>query len=482
MVSAHDELSDASPYAVTPLSSDAPSVAPKALPALAGYRTEIRALMVLAGPLILGFLGNNILGLVDTAMVGRLGENELAATAVGGGVFFAISCLGMGAVLGADPLLSQAIGAGEGARAEATRSASLRLAFVLSLPLMAAILGIAWLLPVFGVKHAVAHASLLFLLGRTPSVLPFLLFAALRGYLQARTVTRPIIIASIVANIVNFGFNAILIYGDGALLWLDLPPVGLPALGVLGSGIASSLATLTMAAVLYSADRRLPALPGLGDIAVNAYSVLRVGTPIGLTLLCEVGAFAAAGVIAARISANAGAGHQVAIQLASTTFIVTLAIGAATSVRVGQAVGKNDVHEVRVTGFLGLGVSTAFMCCTAILFLVFARPLAMLLSDQPGVVAASIPLIHIAAVFQIFDGAQAVGSGALRGIGDTRFIQIANMVGYYVFGLPIALLLAFPLGMAERGLWWGLTAGLVVVAVMLFVRFGIRSTKPIVRI
>jgi MATE family multidrug resistance protein len=470
-------MSTAKPHLGTEAPADA-GLAPWQSP----FGRETKALLTLAWPLILGFLGNQLLGIVDTAMVGRLGEVELAGTAVGTGVFFAISCLGLGAILGTDPLLAQAIGAGEGARVEAVRKSGLRVALWLTAPLMIAILVFGQILPKLGVEPPTARAAGRFLLGRSPSVLPFMLFNALRGYLQSRSHTRPIVIASIVANVVNFVFNALLIFGDRTLVALHLPAIGLPALGVLGSGIASSLASCAMFAVLFYAQRGLEVLPGGGETRGVTLSVLRLGVPIGLTLVAEVGAFASVGVLAAGIGAHAAAGHQVAITLASSTFIVTLAIGSATTVRVGQAVGRGDRASARITGFVGLFASSAFMSVSAVVFLVFGRELASILSDRPEVLAASVPLVHIAAVFQIFDGAQAVGAGALRGIGDTRFIQIANIVGYYAIGLPIALLLAFVAGQAERGLWWGLTAGLVAVAVALYARFWVLSSRPIERV
>jgi MATE family multidrug resistance protein len=357
----------------------------------------------------------------------------------------------------------------------------MRLAFWLTIPLTAAILGLTLLLPSLGVEPATSRAASRFLYGRLPSVLPFLLFNAQRSYLQARTVTRPIIVSSIAGNVANVIGNTLLIFGDGALERLHLPAVGLPALGVLGSGLSSSVAQVAMFLVLHVAQRELEPLPGEGATKGTTWSVLRLGAPIGLTLLAEVGAFAAVGVLAARLGPHAAAGHQVAIQLASATFIVTLAIGTATTVRVGQAVGRSDSRQARLSGFVGLAASSLFMSMSALMFLLFAPQLARILSDKPEVLAASVPLLHIAAVFQIFDGAQAVGSGALRGIGDTRFIQVANVIGYYVIGLPIALWLAFEAGKAERGLWWGLTAGLMFVAFMLFARFWVMSNRPIAR-
>jgi MATE family multidrug resistance protein len=439
--------------------------------AMSRVRGELTELGRLAGPIILGFAGNQLLGIVDTAMVGRLGAADLAGTAVGAGIFFAITCFGLGACLGIDPLLAQAVGAEEGARVEAIRRRAITLTFWLAPPIMLALAVMPLLLARFGVEGPTTRAASRFLWGRLPSVLPFLLFAVYRAYLQSRKATSSIVVASIVANVVNFGANLLLIFGDGSLVRMGLPAVGLPALGVLGSGLASSLAQTAMLLVVLFAARKVEPLPGEGDTAVTHRSILRIGLPIGLTLTAEVGAFAIAGVLAARLGPHAAAGHQIAITLASMTFVVTLGLGAATTVRIGHAVGRRDTPQARLTGLVGFAASAAFMSLTALGFVLFARPLAGLLSDKPDVLAAAVPLIHIAAFFQISDGAQAVGAGALRGIGDTRFIQWANVAGHYLVGLPLAALLAFAAGKAERGLWWGLSAGLTAVALALFVRF-----------
>lgn len=445
-------------------------------------RRELKALLGLSGPLILGFLGNQLLGVVDTAMVGRLGDVSLSAVAAGNGLFFAITCFGLGVLLGSDPMLAQAIGAGEGKRVEAVRRATIRASLLLAIPLTALVALVPTILRSFDVEEDIATQAGQFLLGRGASVLPMLLFNALRGYLQARTSTRAIIVASIVGNVVNVLFNTLFLFGDRTLRAVGLPAVGLPELGVFGSGLASTLATLSMLIVLWLAQRKLEPLEGEGDTANPLRGLFKLGLPLGLTLVAEVGAFAIVGVLAAKVGAAAAAGHQVALTLASTTFIVTLAVGSATTVRVGQAVGRGDSGQARLTGLLGHVTSAAFMSCSAGMFLIFAPQLARLLSDKPDVIDAAIPLLHIAAVFQIFDGAQAVGSGALRGIGDTKFVQLANFIGHYAVGLPIALLLAFVVGQNERGLWWGLTAGLMFVAMMLFGRFWVLSRRPIARV
>jgi multidrug resistance protein, MATE family len=154
----------------------------------------------------------------------------------------------------------------------------------------------------------------------------------------------------------------------------------------------------------------------------------------------------------------------------------------ATSVRVGQAVGRGDAEGARLGGYVGFGMAAIFMLATALVFITAALPLARLLSDRPEVLAAAVPLIHVAAFFQLFDGVQVVGAAALRGLGVTRFTQYTNLFGYYAVGIPLAILLAFGFGLGAPGLWWGLSAGLVVVSTALLSRFVQLAARPIERL
>ena len=452
------------------------------VPPKAAHSSEARELLKLAAPLALVFAGNQMLSVVDTAMVGRLGATELAGVSLGGGLFFAVTVLGMGAVQGMDPLVSQAIGAGEGARARAVLKAGLRLAVACGFGLMGFAALSPLLLPSIGVDAETSRQAFRFVLARLPGLIPFLAVMAFRSYLQSRDFSRPIVISMIVANLVNFAGNGLLIFGDGALHKMGLPGMGLPALGVVGSGLASSLAAIVQLAIVWRGLSVLRPADGEGDVSVIARDVLRVGWPIALTFLAEVGAFTIAGLLAGRIGPSATAGHQVAITIASVTFCVSLGISAATTVRVGRAVGRGDAPGARRAGFVGLGTSLGYMALCAVGFAVFAGPIARVLSDRPEVLASAIPLVQIAAFFQLSDGLQCTAAGALRGIGDTRFIQWANIFGHYVVGLPLAVALAFGAHLAERGLWWGLSAGLTAVAIPLVWRFHVKSRGPLARL
>jgi len=199
--------------------------------------------------------------------------------------------------------------------------------------------------------------------------------------------------------------------------------------------------------------------------------ILRYGLPIGGHLLAEIGIFGLATVLAAHMGTVPAAAHAIALNLASFTFSVAVGIGAATSVRVGHAIGAGDRALARRRGVLGLQIGLCAMTVFAAAFVIAARPLARLFTTEATVLAATIPLMQIAALFQLSDGTQAIAAGALRGVGDTRATFIGNVVGHYGIGLVVSLTLAFGVGMGAPGLWWGLSAGLTATAIFLVLRF-----------
>lgn len=445
------------------------------------FGREVRALLDLAWPLAFSLAGNSLLGFVMTALVGRVDATELAGVAIGNGIFFTASITAAGVVFGIDPLIAQALGAGEGARARAVLHAGLRLSAWLSLAAIAALVASPLALPHLGIEPGAVAAARRFLFARAPGALPLVLLITLRGYLQARLVTRPIVLSMIVANVVNALFAVPLVLGDRGLALAGLPSLGLQGHGALGAGLAATIATVAQLAVMALGLRSLEVAEGGGDTHVPLALLVRLGMPIGMSVLAEIGAFTIAGVLAGRIGASAAAGHQVALSLTALTFTVSLAISDATSVRVGGAIGKADTPSARRAGFAGLVVTGVWMSFTAAMFLAFGDAIVRLASDRPDVVAAAAPLLVVAAAFQLFDGAQVVGAGALRGLGDTRPAQWATFVGYYLVGLPLAWQLGFRAGRGAVGIWWGLCAGLAIVAVALVVRFERRTRGDVSR-
>lgn len=455
---------------------------PAAARTVAPPHGELWAQLRLSAPLAAQQAGLQVMGAVDTAVLGHFSATALAGAGVGGSVLFSITCIGMGILLGLDSVLPRALGAGRPEETERALGAGVRLAIALGLALTAAVLCAPALLPALGTAPEVAEQARVYLYGRAPGVLPFLLTCALRPYLVAHNVTWPVLAATIGGNVLNAGADVLLVFGDRGLVAAGLPALGLPALGTLGAALASSLVQLASLAIY---ARAVSALRGRGDLPGDPAllrQILHHGVPIGLQLVVEVGVFSAAGVVAAHFGTAPAAAHSLALSIAAFSFSTAVGIGSATATRVGLAVGLGGpkAHVLaRRRGLLGLGQGLLVMATAALAFWLVPRPIAAVFTSDPQVLALALPLLGVAAVFQLFDGAQAVLAGALRGVGRTRAALAANVVGHYVVGLPISLGLAFGLGYGVIGVWIGLSAGLVVTSLLLLVHFARVTARPL---
>ncbi|MET0592330.1 MAG: MATE family efflux transporter [Polyangiaceae bacterium] len=454
-------------------------------------RTEAAALGKLAFPLILVYAGYNVMGLVDTIIVGRLDAAALGAVGIGNGIFNAFALVGLGAVLGVDPIAAQAIGAGDEAGARLALAAGLRVAWLVGIPITVLVAIASFLLEPVGVESRTAHDATMFLWARITNPMTFALFAAYRSFLQVKGVTRPVVVAMVVSNLTNVVGNLLFIYGDEGLRSVGLPGVGLPAMGTFGCGLSTAMSSLLSVEIVRRAARHLmatsvpagqeaPRDPPPSRALIS--KVLALGLPIGFQNLAEIGLFALVAVLAGRIGAEAAAAHQIAIALASFTFCVAAGIGAATSVRVGHHVGAGSTPGARRAGFLGIGLAAMIMGGFGTSFLVAPAFFTQLLTSDPHVLPLGVSLLSVAALFQVSDGVQAVALGALRGAGDTRVGLLANIVGYYLLGLPVAYYWGIVRGGGVTGLWWGLSAGLTAVAIGLSLRFHVLSRQKVARI
>src|SRR5512143_1857674 len=413
-------------------------------------RAELAALLRLAGPLALANGGQALMGVVDTAVCGRAGAAALAAAGLGNVLYFAVAVFGVGAVMGLDPLVSQAVGAGDARRARAWlwQGAWLSLGggALLALPLALAPLA----LEPLGIEPEVARQGGAYLLWRLPGLPALLFFTAARAYLQGVGSTRAIVTSTVIGNAVNLAGDVLLVFGGAGLPAWAGPLRSVPAMGAPGAALASTLVIAVQAGALALAAGRVE-VPG-GDrrqrrpSARDLGRALGVGLPVGLHMGAEVGVFSLAGFLAGRLGAASLAAHQLAIAYASLTFTVAVGVCAAGSVRVGWAVGAGDAAAARRAGLTAFGAGAGVMSLAALAFLLFPRPLARAMTDDPAVLAAGAPLLLVAAAFQVCDGIQGVGAGVLRGAGDTRFTFAANMVGHWLVGLPVAIGLGLLLG------------------------------------
>jgi len=430
--------------------------------------SSLTSVLRLAAPLAAVNLGTHLMGVVDTALAGRVSPEVQAATGLGASVTFFVSVFGMGIVMGVDPLTSQAFGASHPRRALRVMRHGRIVAGLLALPLGALILFTSQWLEGFGIDRPMAEATRDYVWARLPAIFPLLFVVAQRSYLQSAHRTTPIVLAIVVANLVNAWFDWFLCFG--------YPPLSIPALGVVGIGLSTLLATSLQAVILYIVvhDATDPAIDP--DLCAH---IVRIGFPIGLQLGAEVGLFTIVALLAGRMGDVTMAAHQVALMFVGLAFMLPLALGSATSVLVGRAIGSGDAAATRRAGLTGLGLCAGCMLATATAMGLCAESLARLMTDNPTVVVVASSLIRIAAGFQLFDGLQAVGSGALRGAGLTDWALCANLVAYWAVGLPVALMLAYGTELGAHGLWWGLTAGLAVAALALTTKFVRVSARPI---
>ena len=411
------------------------------------------------------------MGIVDTLMVGPLGPAAIGATGMSSAVFTALAIFGMGLMLGLDTLVSHAFGARRIEDCVRWLHQGVALACVASPVVMA----LAWIafatVDWWGLHPDVRVLVASYLRVISLSAFPLLLYAALRRYLQGRHIVRPVMAALISANLVNAGANWVLIYGR----------LGMPALGVEGSAWATSIARLYMAlfllATVYWVHRQDPDHPRI-PFAIDLPRLKRLitlGFPAASQITLEVGVFAAATMLAGRLDPIASASNQIALNVVSLAFMVPLGLASAAAVRVGHAVGAGDAGRAVQTGWTALTLGAALMVAIAVALFAWPEPLLRSFTTDPRVIDIGARLLRIAAAFQLFDGTQAVATGVLRGLGETRMPMIVNVIGHWVFGLPAGYALCFVFGWGVTGLWVGLSIGLVIAGMALTVEWGRRT-------
>lgn len=439
---------------------------------------ELRILSRLAIPVVLGNVGTMMLHVVDTMMVGDLSTEALAAAALGGLWTSGTILFAMGLVMGIDPIVSQAHGAGDSERS----SLALQRGLILGLA-AGVVVAVFWhfskeCLLLLGQEPELAHTAQAYVRAQIFSIPFFMAFVALREYLQCREIMSPIMYVTIAANGFNWAANKVLIFGYGSF----------EGLGLQGAGIATGLSRVFMLAGLLLAIRWF----GLHKGGWNGWSreafsksglveVLKHGIPAGLHIGLEVWAFCSATVMAGILTKQADdpnilAAHQVVMNIASMTFMLPMGVSFGVVTRVGNLIGRREFERAQHAAWVALGLGAGSMCLCA-MFLYLARFQIPLLYDLRGggqQLAAGI--LPIAATFQIFDGLQVVGSGILRGMGRTHVSAFINLFGYWALAIPLAAFMAFQLDMGLHGVWWGLFIGLFVVASTLVT--WIRSKGP----
>ncbi|MEO1083072.1 MAG: MATE family efflux transporter, partial [Acidobacteriota bacterium] len=408
--------------APTPALPTAPPTAPQTAPQTAlptapqaavdgatPVRREIRSVVRLATPVVIVQVGMMAMGVVDTMMLGRVSEQALAAGALGHVFSFGLMVFGMGFLMALDPLISQAFGADDHVKIGRHLQRGLVVSFVLSALLSVLMWDLRWLMHRLGQDASIIDDTAAYIRAAVPGIAAFLIFTVLRQTLQAMSETRQALVAIVVANVINVVANYALIFGR----W------GAPEMGVVGSGLATSLSRWTMVLLIAWAGwpifGRYLREVRRAILQPSTYAPLvRLGIPIGFQVSLEMWLFTTVALMMGNLGARELAAHQIALNLAALSFMVPLGIAGAAATRVGNAIGRGDAAGTRRSAAVCLGLGAGVMTFSAAVFAVFPTALARLYTSEMAVVTLAATLLPIAALFQVFDGLQVVGAGVLR--------------------------------------------------------------------
>jgi MATE family multidrug resistance protein len=431
---------------------------------------ELRATLVLALPLVAGQLCAVGMNVVDTVLAGHLGPQTLGAVAIGTAIWSMVILVAIGLMLAVPPSVAQLVGAGRKHEVGPLYRQALWLAALTGVLLTLGVQASPRLLAAANIDPSLIPEAVAFL-----SVLAFgapaqCIFFVSRGMSEGLGLTRPTLWFSALGVVLLAPLGYVFMYGR----------LGLPAMGARGLGMAYAITLWLQAAALivYLARHRNYRELELfrhfeGPRWQPIAALLSIGVPMGFAIIMEGGLFVATALLIGSLGANVVAAHQVAINVASVAFMIPLGIAMAITVRVGQAVGREDVAGVRLAGFTGIGLVLATQTVSALVLTFAAAQIASVYTRDAAVVAAAVNLLFFAAIFQFSDGIQAASNGALRGLKDTRVPALLTAFAYWIVGMPVGWWLAFRHGMGAPGLWLGLIAGLTVAALMLLSRFAL---------
>jgi multidrug resistance protein, MATE family len=438
------------------------------------YREHFRKNFLLAYPVVLSQLGHILVSVFDSLMVGQIGTIPLAAASLGNSIFTITLVFGLGVSYSITPLIAAAEG-----RRNYTRISLLLLNGLFSNILLGIVLFIAgyflspyitWLdQPDEVVRQAIPYMNILFL-----SMVPLMVFQAFRQFAEGLSLTKQAMYISIVANGLNIVLNYILIFGK----------LGFEPMGLVGAGWATLISRVIMALMMggyvlyakrFAAFHRFLTFRYLSF--VHMYHIFRLGLPISGQMVFEMGAFSFSAIMIGWLGAQELAAHQIAINVASVSYMMASGIAAAATIRVGNQKGLRNFRSMRMAGISSFVMGTIFMMASGLLMIAGKNFIPSLYIDDPLVIELASTLLIIAALFQISDGVQVVGLGALRGLEDVRIPGLISLIAYWVIGLPVGYILCFKAGFGASGVWTGLLVGLSVAAILLFWRFKMLSYR-----
>ncbi len=440
-------------------------------------RHELARLVRLAWPIAGAQVGNMLMGMVDTLFVGRVGVDALAAASIGNAFLYGTLLVGQGLVLGMDPVVTQAYGAGDGRATGLALQRGLVVSVFVTAVVSLVLAFTAPALVLLGQEPALAHEAGRYVGVQIPTLGAFFGFVALRSYLQGRSIVRPALLVMVLANLTNVLWNWVFVFGH----------LGAPALGVVGSGLATALSRLVLcfglAFIVWRAELHRDAWTPWSRAAFDGPSLRRIvslGYPIALQMGLEVWAFSAATLLAGRLGAGAVAAHTITLNMAAFSFMMPLGVAQAACTRVGNFIGGRQSDDADRAAWVAIGLGAAVMSCWALLFVLARDVLPRLYTPDEAVIALAATILPVAGAFQIFDGVQVVAAGVLRGMGNTRPAALLNLAGYWVVALPLAVYLTWRTEAGLEGIWWSLCLGLGLVAVGLVWFVRVRGPRHLV--
>ncbi len=439
------------------------------------WRGEIRAMLLLAWPMVLTNLAQTAMTATDVMMMGRVGPEALAAGTLGSNVYFAPMIFGLGLILATSPMIARELGRRSTSVRDVRRTVrqGMWVGLIVAVPIWLLLWQTEAILLAMGQDPALSAQAEDYMRALQWALLPFYWYIVLRSFISALERPGWALVVMVVAVTFNIVANWALIFGN----------LGFPAMGIVGAGIATTASSTLMflgMVVVVTTDRQFRRYAIFGRFWradwPRLIELVRLGLPIAGVLALEVSVFNAAALLMGLIDATSLAAHAIAIQIASITFMVPMGLGQAATVRVGRAFGANDREGVIRAGWTAFVLGVGFMALVALVMLFAPRALiwAFIDLDDPvnlPVVELAITFLALAALFQIVDGAQAVGGGMLRGLHDTTVPMIYAAIGYWAIGMSLGVALAFPLGFDGVGIWIGLSVGLAVVAVLFITRW-----------
>ncbi|GAB2688542.1 MATE family efflux transporter [Mucilaginibacter koreensis] len=442
------------------------------------YKEHYKANLHLAFPVVISQLGHTLVQTADSVIVGHFaGTVALAAVALVNSIFIITLVLGIGISYGITPLIAQHNGRGEHKECGQLLSNSLLINIISGVFL--------FVIVYFGSMYAISHLDqspevvqqakpYLFLLGL--SLVPLLVFNTFKQFTEGLGFTKQAMMISIWGNVLNICLGVTFVKG-----LFGIHPMGVSGVGY-STLIDRCVMAIAMAWYVFKSERFKSYLQGFAAKSINwlqSRQILKIGAPVGMQYLFEVSAFGGAAIMIGRIGVIPQAAHQVAISLAAITYMMASGISAAAAIKSGNFFGNSDFKTLKLSALSSYHMALAFMGCTALLFALANHLLPWIYTNDLNVISIASHLLLIAALFQLFDGAQVVGLGILRGMGDVNIPTLITFLAYWVVGLPVGYWLGIELNWGVDGVWYGLTLGLLVAAILLYVRFTLLSKKHI---